>query len=360
MSKPLGVAVALLAVVPQLWGQASKSYSIAGNEVASYNLAGEGTIHSGSGNAVMVEVVSTGPDAGRLTVETGEVRGVPALRVIYPDDHIVYPAMGRGSNTNFTIRSDGTWGDFSDDHGRHRDEGRRITIRGDGSGLEAAANLTITIPTGRKVGVRLGVGRMEVSNVDGTLDLDAASADVSARGTRGGLSIDTGSGNIRVESASGKVSLDTGSGDVTVTTLTNGDLDVDTGSGSVSGSGVQASRVSIETGSGDIRLTGIAAPQLDLETGSGSVRAELTAPIEQLSVETGSGDVTINLPDGTSATIDLDTGSGDFSVDVPVQLIKKGEGSLQGRIGDGRGRIHIETGSGGYCVTEVRGRVGER
>ena len=352
MSKPLGVAVALLAVAPQLRGQAPQSYSIAGNEVAIYNLAGEISIRSGSGNAVMVEVAMTGPDAGRLTVETGEARGVPALRVIYPDDHIVYPAMGRGSNTTFTIRSDGTWGNFTDDHGRHRDEGRRITIRGDGSGLEAAANLTISIPAGRKVGVRLGVGKMDVSNVDGTLHLDAASADVSARGTRGGLSIDTGSGDIRVESAIGKVSLDTGSGDVTVTTLKSGVLDVDTGSGSVSGSDVEASKVSIETGSGDIRLTGIAAPQLDLETGSGSVRAELTAPIEQLSVETGSGDVTIDLPDGTSATIDLDTGSGDFSVDVPVQLIKKGEGSLQGRIGDGHGRIRIETGSGDIALVK--------
>jgi lia operon protein LiaG len=352
VSKPLGVGVALLALAPQLWGQASKTYSIVGNEVAIYNLAGEITIRGGSGNAVTVDVTMTGPDAGRLTVETGEARGVPALRIIYPDDRIVYPAMGRGSNTNFTIRSDGTWGDFAEDHGRHRDEGRRITIRGDGSGLEAAANLLISIPAGRKVGVRLGVGKMEVSNVDGTLDLDAASGSVSARGTRGSLSIDTGSGDVRVESANGKVSLDTGSGDVTITTLKNGVLDIDTGSGSVTGSGVEASRVSIETGSGDIRLTGIAAPQLDLETGSGSVRAELTASIEELSVETGSGDVTINLPDGTSATIDLDTGSGDFSVDVPVQLIKKGEGSLQGRIGDGRGRIHIETGSGDIALVK--------
>lgn len=352
MSKPLGLAVTLLAIAPRLWGQEPKTYTIAGNEVAIYNLVGEVVVRGGPGNTVTAEATMIGRDADRLTVETGEIRGMPALRVMYPEDHIVYPSLGHGSNTTFTIRPDGTWGDSNADHGRHHDESRRIKISGDGSGLEAAANLTITIPAGRRVWIRLGVGRMKVSNVEGTLHLDAASASVTTERTRGALSIDTGSGDIRVAGAEGSVSLDTGSGEVTVTTHKNGQLYVDTGSGSVTASGVEASELRIDAGSGDIRLQSIAAPVLDLETGSGSVRAELTAPIERLSVQTGSGDVTIHLPDGTSALLDLDTGSGDFSVDVPLQLIKKGEGSLRGRIGDGRGRIHIETGSGDIALVK--------
>lgn len=351
MQKPLVVALLLLACASRLRAQGTKSYSLAGNEVAIYNLVGEITIGGGSGNEVTVDVVAIGKDAARLSVESGELRGIPTLRVIYPEDRIVYPALGRGANSNLTIREDGTWGN-DDDHWRHHGEGRRITIRGEGSGLEAAANLHITIPAGRKVRVNLGVGRMEAANVDGTLLLDAASANVTARKTRGDLSIDTGAGDVRVESADGRVSLDTGSGDVTVTGLKNGALDVDTGSGSVTGSGLEARELKIDTGSGDIRLDGVTAPRLDLETGSGSVRAEITSSIEALSVETGSGDVTIHLPEATSATLDLETGSGDFSVDLPVQLIKKSEGSLSGRIGDGRGRIHIESGSGDIALVK--------
>lgn len=351
MSKPLAVFALLGVLVPPLFGQASKSYSLTGNDVAVYNLVGEVTVLGGSGNAVSVEVTTTGPERDRLKVETGEIRGAQTLRVVYPGDRILWRGMGRGSNTSFTIRDDGTWGGSGDSWSR-REGDRRITVRGDGSGLEAAANLRITIPAGRRAGIYLGVGRMEVTNVDGLLRLDAASGDVTARGTRGELHIDTGSGNVQADEVEGRVSLDTGSGDVTITGLRNGDLNIDTGSGSVTGSRLETHQIKIDTGSGDIHLEGIAASNLELETGSGSVRAELTAAVETISVETGSGDVTIRLPDGTGATLDLDTGSGDFTVDLPVQLLKKSEGSLSGRIGDGRGRIHIETGSGDIALQQ--------
>jgi DUF4097 and DUF4098 domain-containing protein YvlB len=69
-------------------------------------------------------------------------------------------------------------------------------------------------------------------------------------------------------------------------------------------------------------------------------------------VETGSGDVTLRLPDPADATVDLDTGSGDFTIDFPLQLIKKSEGNIRGRIGAGNGRISIETGSGDISLTK--------
>jgi hypothetical protein len=351
VSKPVAVVAFLLAQAVPLAGQATKSYSIAGNDVAIYDLAGEVTVREGGGGAVTVEVTVSGRDGSRLTVEAGEIRGRETLRVMYPSDDIVYPQLGHRSRTDLHIRDDGTWGG-SDDSWKHDHEGRRITIRGDGSGLEASANLLVTIPAGRKVGIYLGVGRMEVTNVDGQLRLDAASADVTARRTRGNLNIDTGSGNVHAENLEGAVSLDTGSGDVSIAGLKNGSLEIDTGSGSVTGSQLETRDAKIDTGSGDIRLDGIGAPHLELETGSGTIHADLTAKLEVLSVETGSGDVTIRLPDGTGAAVDLETGSGDFTLELPVQLIKKGEGSLRGQIGDGHGRIHIETGSGDIALVK--------
>jgi hypothetical protein len=325
--------------------QESKRYTLTGDEVAVYNIAGEVTISGGSGTAVVVEVTAIGADASRLTVESGDLRGLRVLRVVYPADEIVYRALGRGSHTDFTIRPDGTWGDFRG-HWRSRADGRKVTIRGDGSGLEAAANLRITVPAGKKVGVYLGVGRVEASNVAGDLRLDAASAHVTAREIRGGLNIDTGSGDVSVETVEGTVSLDTGSGDVTVTGMARGSLGVDTGSGSVLGTRLSCSAINIDTGSGDIRLDRVTAPRLSLDTGSGAVQVELSGALEDVSVSTGSGDVTIRLPEDVGAMVDLDTASGDFTLDFPLELARKDEGNIRGRLGNGRGRLQIDTGSG--------------
>ena len=350
MPRMLQISLLALATSLPLSAQQPHSYTLSGGDITVYNIAGEVSLSGGSGADVTVEVTVAGHDAARLTVEDGDLRGRQTLRVLYPEDRIVYPALGRGNNTNFTIRDDGTWGESNNWHGRS--DGRKVTIRGDGSGLEAFANLRIAVPAGKRVSVYLGVGRIDVSNVDGDLRLDAASADVNSRGTRGGLNIDTGSGDVAVQDASGTISLDTGSGDVHITHMKGGELKVDTGSGSVDGTGIVSDALSIDAGSGDIKLEEITVPRLALETGSGSVNANLKGTLDRLHVETGSGDVTIRLPESISATVDLDTGSGDFVLDFPLQLTKKSEGNLSGRLGDGRGRIEIETGSGDIALVK--------
>ena len=46
----------------------------------------------------------------------------------------------------------------------------------------------------------------------------------------------------------------------------------------------------------------------------------------------------------------VETGSGDIDLSLPLQLIRKSEGEIQGRLGDGRGVINIETGSGDIAL----------
>lgn len=348
----------LLTLLPASVAGQSSNYTLAGNSVAVYNLVGEATVQGGGGTSVTVQVTTVGSDGSKLKVENDEIRGRPTLMVVYPSDRIVYRGLGRGSNTRFSVRDDGTWGNYGwdddddKDHGSRRSEHRQITVRGDGDGLEAAANLKITIPTGKRVSVYVGVGKVDVSNVDGDLMVDAASADIASRGTKGKLHLDTGSGSLHVERAEGSTSLDTGSGDVTVSSFRNGSLNIDTGSGGVDASEIESSTLEIDTGSGDILLNGVTTSRLDLETGSGSVRATLrTSPLD-VNVETGSGDVTLHLTQEVDATVDLDTGSGDLTIDFPLQLIKKSEGNIRGRIGGGKGRISVETGSGDISLTK--------
>lgn len=351
MSRAL--AVALAALLPGIAAaQGATTHPLNGSKVAIYNIAGEVVIRGGSGSAVTVEVTPNGKDARQLKVETGEIRGIETLRVIYPEDRIIW-RTGRHNNFNsqFSIREDGTWGDY-DGSWRKRDGGRRITVRSDGDGLEASANLQITIPAGKRVAVFLGVGKVDVSNVDGDLTIDVASANIVSRETKGLLNLDTGSGNVEVSSAEGELDIDTGSGEVTITGSRGGRLRVDTGSGTVVATTVDATEVDIDTGSGDIRLEGATTPRLMLDTGSGSVNVVLRTAPEAVEIETGSGDVTLRLPASTSASVDLDTGSGDLTVDFPLQLIKKSDSSLLGKIGDGRGRIAIETGSGNISLVK--------
>jgi lia operon protein LiaG len=347
--------VSLLCLTPAAVAAAQQAerYAIAGEEIAIYNLAGNVTIEPGSGSATVL-VTRSGAGAGKLSVAQGELQGRNTLRVVYPADRIVYPAMGQGSSTDLKVRSDGTFGDgdihrWHDDHDDdddRQDSGRRVRIVGAGDGLEASADLRIQLPPGGRTSVYLAVGKVAVANVDGRLTIDGHSAPVSASGTRGTLLIDVGSGPVSVTGARGDLSVDTGSGPVEVSRFEGTELSVDTGSGDVTASEVKTDLITIETGSGDIRLTAGSAPRVMLETGSGSVTADLRVDPAALSVESGSGNIAITAPPTLGAEVDIETSSGEVESDFPLQVTRHSREHLVGRIGDGRGKIQIETGSG--------------
>jgi len=327
---------------------AQERHEISGTRIAIYNLAGQVTLEPGRGSAVVVEVTRGGRDAGELTVERGPIRDRETLRVIYPADDIRYPTLGWRSNTEIRVRDDGTFG-HSNDWPEGRRSGRRVRIsdRGD---FEAFADLKIAVPQGQQVEVYLAVGKLSATNVRGDLRLDAAGADVAATGTVGPLAVDVGSGTVTVRDIQGEVSLDTGSGRVDATNVRGDVLRIDTGSGSATVSQAQSRVLDIDTGSGDIDVSDAAAQQVRLDTGSGSVRCELTSNPTNLDVDTGSGSVTLTLPPSYSATLEVETGSGGIEVDFPVEARRFGSDHLTGRIGDGRGTLRVDTGSGSVRI----------
>ena len=331
-------------VVDQDQGQETR-YTLAGH-AAVYNLVGAVRVEPGSGSAVVAEVTRRGADAAKLRIETGERRGRNTLRVIYPDDDIVYAPLGRNSETEMGVRDDGTFGDGDDDWRNGRRNGRRVRITGDGDGTEASADLLIRVPTGGQLDVHLGVGKLTVSNVDGRLMIDVASADVETSGTRGALDLDLGSGNVSVTDAKGDIIVDTGSGDVTLSGIEAQRFSLDAGSGNLRATGVTAPSLELDTGSGDMTLTDVSSPSITLDSGSGSVEVELNTDIERLSVDAGSGNVTIRAPAALGARVEIETGSGDFDSDFEMAVTRRGDDSISGTIGDGRGMISVETGSG--------------
>jgi lia operon protein LiaG len=343
------VPVLLTLCIPlsPLVAQQAERYSIPGGDVAIYNLAGEVKVEPGSG-VVAAEVTRGGSAGARLKVVAGEIDGWETLRLLYPEDRIQYSRLSAGSSNQLRVRENGTFGDDREHDGERegKQRGKRVTISGKG-GLDAYADLRVMVPPGKRVAIYLAVGKVSVSNVDGDLWVDASAAPVTSSGTRGELNIDVGSGAVQVTEARGELSVDTGSGAVSVSNLRGEKISIDTGSGDVTASDIRSNELSVETGSGDIEVTGLVAPQVALETGSGSVSADVQGEVWNVNVQTGSGDVTLKLPSTLGAEVDIETSSGDIETDFSVSVTRHARDHLTGRIGDGRGKIAIETGSGG-------------
>ena len=338
----LGTVVAATAMaVPAASASAQETYELSGDPAAVWNLAGTVNV-TGGGSALTVEVRRGGADGGQLEVATGAidldsdgVGRVDALRILYPGDEIVHP----GGNTELHVRDDGTFY-------RSGNQGRKVKIREDGSGLDAHADLDIRIPDGTTVLVYLAAGEVVVSNVDGDLTVSAGSADVRSSGTSGRLMLDTGSGDVSVDGARGDVTLDTGSGDVSASNISGDELTVDTGSGDVTGSGITVGELSVDTGSGDVDVQGIEATEASADTGSGDVDLAFRSSPAEVSVDTGSGDVTLALPASWESRVELDTGSGDIHSDFRMTVEEMDDDYVKGRVGNGGGSLEVDTGSG--------------
>jgi redox-sensitive bicupin YhaK (pirin superfamily) len=164
--------------------QQPERFTLAGSDVAIYNLAGAVTVEPGTGS-VTVQVTRGGAAAARLTVAQDEIDGRETLRVRYPGDRVVYGGLERGSSTELRVRDDGTFGD-GDYHqtttttmtatpaARSRRSPRPHQWAGT---VEAHADLRIQLPAGREVAIIWPQG---LFTIDGRLHIDAHNAPVTA------------------------------------------------------------------------------------------------------------------------------------------------------------------------------------
>ncbi|MEP7027050.1 MAG: DUF4097 family beta strand repeat-containing protein [Candidatus Eisenbacteria bacterium] len=348
--------LSLLLFQPPTPGEAAASghFSMSGEQVHIYNLVGRVEVGPGPGSSVTVDLAPGGQDAAQLGTRTWSDQGTFFV-VTYPSDHLSSRGLGwgAGSSSSFKIARDGTFGDHPKRGGWL---GRQVRVDGKGGGLEAWCDLKIAVPRGQRVSIHLGVGTMNATNVDGDIVLDASSANVSANRSSGRLLVDTGSGNIAVADSRGEITLDSGSGLIRASGLNAGTLVLDTGSGSVTVDAASAARITADTGSGRIALSGISCPNLHIDTGSGGVHVGLIADVDELYVDTGSGSVTIQAPPTLGAALHFETGSGGIDCDFPLRIVDRNEDTLNATLGDGRGRIVIDTGSGDLRLIRLAAR----
>jgi hypothetical protein len=352
---PSLTAVALL--LPSSASAQDQTLRLSGQNVAVYNLAGTVEVTAGSGSDVAVTVRRRGADAERLDVRTGRVDTrreswgeVDALRVIYPTDRVFYEGPqgygGRHGHTELRVRADGTFWGRNDRRG-----GRRVEIGDRVDGLDASADLAISVPPGKRILVALAVGTIGARNVDGDLYLDTGSGSITTSGTTGRLDLDTGSGSVTVDDADGPVRIDTGSGDVEARRIRGPELSIDTGSGNVTVEGVDAPKIEVDTGSGEVSVLGARTGRIGVDTGSGDVTIETVAGSASMEVDTGSGNVTISIPADYAGSVHFDTSSGRLHTDLPITITRKDDDEIEGRIGNGgSARIEVDTGSGGISL----------
>lgn len=336
-------SILLLSAATSLVAQTERR-TLSGDRVSVYNLAGTVRLQPASGSQVTVDITRRGRDASQLKIASGDIRGFNALRVIYPGDRIVYPEMRGRGRTQLRVNGDGTFDDTNDGGWFNRRD--QVEITSSGSGLEAYADLVVGVPRGQRIAVHSGVGRATVENVDGDIRVSVAASEVESAHTRGRLTLNTGSGRVSVTDAQGDVTLDTGSGGVTVNGVHGDALTMDTGSGSIQGGGVDVRTLKADVGSGGLRIDHIKARTASVDAGSGGVEMQFDSPVEDLSAEAGSGGVTIRVPAGQNGDIDIETGSGGIDTDFPISTTRYERNHVRGRIGNGSGRIRIESGSG--------------
>lgn len=322
---------------------AQERHTLSGDRVSIYNLAGRLKVQAATGRDVVAEVTRRGRDGAKLKIIEGQVRGFNALRVMYPSDRIVYPDMNFRGRTQLRVNSDGTFDGNNNDGWSSRD---RVEIRGSGDGLEAYADIVVSVPKGQSIVLHWGVGEATVSNVDGDIKVNVAAAHVTSEHTRGHLTLDTGSGAVEVRDAQGEVVLDTGSGGVTVDGVHGESLLMDTGSGSIRGGDVDVRTLKMDVGSGGVRMDRVKAPRVSVDAGSGGIELSFLSVVDNLSAEAGSGGVTVRVPATQTGEVDLEAGSGGIDTDFAVTMSKIQRNHIRGTVGNGSGRIRIETGSG--------------
>lgn len=336
------LAASLMLAAPQfvtLGAQGAERFTLRGDRVSIWNLAGRAVIEPTSGSEVVVEVTRGGEDGARLTVESNNDR----LVVRYPDRDIVYrEARSSRYEVRLSVDRDGTFEAGYDDSS----DGRDVRVRSSGSGFEGHADLRILVPRGQRVRLMLGVGEIDANNVDGELELSTRVTDVTTTRTKGRLSARTGSGRVVIERAEGDVSASAGSGSVELREVTGREVRASTGSGEIAGYGVTTDRFEASTGSGGVRVERLTSADIRASAGSGSIRLEL-AKLGDAVIRAGSGGVSLTLPNEVNVEVDISTGSGGITTDFPVTMEDVRRRQLRGRIGTGAdGRVRINTGSG--------------
>ncbi|MBQ4854687.1 DUF4097 family beta strand repeat protein [Rhodanobacter sp. B2A1Ga4] len=185
-----------------------------------------------------------------------------------------------------------------------------------------------------------------------SLDVDVVSAPLVIDGMEGGsIQVNTVSGKARINARTPSLKVDSVSGGIEQAGHA-GQAELQTVSGDILAPALGRS-VTLQTISGRIQAHGGPWQKLTLSTVSGDVQlGGALAPAGSIGIDSMSGNVQVQLPANTSASLHASSFSGDLRSDFGnAKKPEHGPGSsLDVHLGDGAGKISIETFSGDLRV----------
>ena len=145
----------------------------------------------------------------------------------------------------------------------------------------------------------------------------------------------------------GKVNLRTGDGKIEVAGF-KGEMELHSGDGSETLESVDG-KLRASTSDGHIRANG-RFDEVDVKTGDGGVEVRATAGSSLATgwrLETGDGSVTLEIPEGFAADVDLHTGDGHIDLGMPITTEGKiRQNEIRGKLNGGGNLMTIRTGDG--------------
>ena len=264
-----------------------------------------------------------------------QVQGTPRLRLETSDANIrVTPGEGRAVAVHVTTEGWKIGGD-----------GITITDHQSGDQVEIVVRFprhVFHVDLGRRrVDIEISVPRQA------DLDLHTGDGNVDVQGVRGSMVLHSGDGKLNLSELDGTLRAETGDGNIDLRNV-RGDLTLHTGDGRIEVSGIDGS-LRAETGDGHIHVNG-RFDVLDVKTGDGGIDAEALdgSKLEaEWRLSSGDGNLTLRMPGTIAADVELRTDDGHIDLAMPVTVMgRTGTHEVHGRINGGGKLLSLKTGDG--------------
>jgi DUF4097 and DUF4098 domain-containing protein YvlB len=236
-------------------------------------------------------------------------------------------------------------------------------------------------------------GSITAENIQGTADLDTSYGPVDCRNITGeNVRIKSSSGSITAENIKGSVELNTSYGPITCKDMSDGDIrlttssgtiklsnasfgncDAHTSYGSVTADELKGDSIKLHSDSGSIKVTEALADTTNISTSYGRISCRQITT-NDLAARSGSGNIDIACSDSTPAEIvadlvtsygsidfatppnfsgqvDMSTSYGSIRTELPITITGEvSKKKLKGTVGQGKGKLHLQTSSGSIKV----------
>lgn len=203
-----------------------------------------------------------------------------------------------------------------------------------GDSRMSSTTLELHVPKAASLDVNVVSAPLVIDGMDGgSIEVNTVSGKARINARTPSLTVDSVSGGIEQAGHAEKAKLQSVSGEILAPAL-GAQVELQTISGRIQASGGPWQKLSLSTVSGDVQLTGGL-------TAGGSI-----------DVDSMSGDVQLQLPVNTHASLHASSFSGNLRSDfgTPTQPEHGPGSSLDTRLGNGQGKIKIETFSGDLRV----------